>query len=724
MSDNSTNTATQNNLLAKGAANGGTSLQEHIRDVATIAKIVAKGYGAAEAEIELAFKAGLLHDIGKAHPLFQQRLRQDSHIVTLQSDIPLRHEICSLLFLSLFPMNEWDALIEYIVAHHKSVGKNEHSRKGIVMLCEEWGEDDVFDIHSSQWGQWSLLAMELLQNLDIAAKSLTIDDARKAFDYTLSYCENITKTHRNEWSWRKGILVSADHYVSALNGVGETNKLFCTPDTSYFASRTNTLYPLSLVDAQDIRPHTLVKAPTGAGKTDYLMRRCKGRIFYTLPFQASINAMYARFKKVMEKDDVRLLHASSSFKADSLEERVLQEHCGAGVKVLTPHQLAALATGTRGFEAVAVDVAGCDIILDEIHCYRDDAQAMVLEVVRVLIKLGCRIHLGSATMPSEMEKALIELMGGESKVYTVALPDNILDSFNRHISHKHDSFEETVEIIKAGLGNNEKIIIVCNRVDAAQARYKALKELRDEFFPHVRMVLIHSRFKRGDRAEKEEQLMELFDSPTPCLVVATQVVEVSLDISADRMITDCAPLDALVQRFGRVHRKRNEATIGTYKNVHVIAPPENARDAKPYNLETLQRSFEQLPKGELFRETELQTKLDVVYPHFIPDEREVHFVWRGDHFKLPMLCHLPKSYLLELLNIDSQTLILKGEEEKYRLSNADTRKMLEIPVPSSTIYKKFTGFGRLDYGSRPFVGHDDLYSKEYGFEFAEIEQYI
>lgn len=707
-------------LLAKGTKYGGTPLREHLHHVADSAKAIAFGYGATLAEQEIAFLAGILHDIGKAHPKFQARLREDS--TKEFSGLPLRHEISSLLFLPVFPREHWDALIEYVVAHHKSVKAitDEHNPKGLFNLCNEYGEDDVFETHSKGWDSWSLAALELFAEFGIENRIIPIDEARDAFDYAVSYCENIVHEYQYGWSWRKGILIAADHLASAQNHADNVSQLFQIPDTSYFSSRSSELYPLSETPSEDTRTHTLVKAPTGAGKTDFLMRRCKGRIFYTLPFQASINAMFERFKVAMPSSNVRLLHASSSFKAETLEEKILQEHCGAAVKVLTPHQLASLVTATRGFEAIAIDVSGCDVILDEIHCYREQTQAVVLEIVRVLLKHNCRIHLGTATMPSALESALLELLGGTEQVYTVALPTDVLNTFDRHRTYRIESFDSALPILDESTANGEKVIVVCNRVDAAQERYIELRKR----YPNISMTLLHSRFKRGDRAIKEETLLELFRKDEPCVVVATQVVEVSLDISADLMITDCAPLDALVQRFGRVHRKRTTDTIGTFKPVYIIAPPESKTEAKPYELEILRRSYEQLEDGEVFKERDIQNQLDAVYPDFTPLVLDKHFAWQDDEFSFYTLCHLPKSYLMKLLNIESQSVILKRDEPAYKSGNSDERKLLEIPVPNSTIYKKFTHFGRLDYAARPFVAGDELYSSELGFQFKEIEQFI
>jgi CRISPR-associated endonuclease/helicase Cas3 len=144
-----------------------------------------------------------------------------------------------------------------------------------------------------------------------------------------------------------------------------------------------------------------------------------------------------------------------------------------------------------------------------------------------------------------------------------------------------------------------------------------------EIFPEIPIMLIHSRFKRGDRVALETRLKtefngdgskEFADGLMPCLVISTQVVEVSLDISFDRMITQAAPLDGLIQRFGRVNRKRNKDTIGKYRPVHIIKPQGNVL---PYKMDILRASYEQLPDNfEVLEEKALQEKIDNVFLHW------------------------------------------------------------------------------------------------------------
>ena len=359
----------------------------------------------------------------------------------------------------------------------------------------------------------------------------------------------------------------------------------------------------------------MVTAPTGAGKTDFLLKRCRGRVFYTLPFQASINAMYDRIKTDLNDTDAQiyLLHAASNLIAEdgTLEEVILQRHIGASVKVLTPHQMASLVFGIKGYEAMAADLQGCDIILDEIHTYSDIIQSIVLRIIEILLALNCRIHIGTATMPSALYEKVLSLLGNKEKVYEVKLPNDTLASFNRHIIYKVESFDQCGIWLSDAIAHQQKILIVCNQVKRAQQLYL---ELSDRY-PDVQRMLIHSRFKRGDRQRLEQELKNKFNALSEtCIVVSTQVVEVSLDISFDLMITECAPIDALIQRFGRINRKRSAATIGKYKPIYVLAPPENEREARPYSLPVLQRSYEVLPDGAVLHETGIQQMLDKVYP--------------------------------------------------------------------------------------------------------------
>lgn len=690
-------------ILAKGEKNGKMTLVQHLSDVASLAVQIAKHIGL---DSEVAYKGGILHDIGKASRQFQKTLTKG---FKRPPGYVFRHEIASLFFISLIEEKDRPAIIDMIIAHHKSI-YNDASEMGILDLIDSI--DDPFITHFIDFELWVDDALAILSHYGFSPKSITKQQAKESFNYVVDYCE-AKKYGYSKW---KGLLISADHLASAMNEDLHKidQQLFIIPDLNFY-KRTDELFPLSFISGIDNRKHTLVTAPTGAGKTDFLMKCCTGRVFYTLPFQASINAMYDRIKADLKATNaqIHLLHASSVLKMEGkcIEEKILQRHIGASIKVLTPHQMAALVFGTKGYEALITDLYDSDVIMDEIHTYSETTQAIVLKIVEILCSLNCRIHIGTATMPSVLYKRLLEILGGSSKVYEVSLSDSILDTFNRHIIHKADSFESLEEVIVDSLNQKMKLLIVCNQVSRSQKLYEFL----DEKYPNVKKMLIHSRFKRERRSQLENILKNDFNTSTEaCIVVSTQVVEVSLDISFDLMITDCAPIDALIQRFGRINRIRSNKTIGIYKSIYVLKPSEDKNDALPYKIETLNRSYNVLPSGALLKERTLQQIIDSVYPEIEFVDINLDAVYADKTWRIKELWHHPKSALLNALDIESATCIVEADKEFYEKANYNEQSKLEIPVSYRSI--AFNNLDKLKSGTRPFVIPSKAYDINQGFK--------
>lgn len=702
------------NIFAKSPSNGGTTLIVHIIDVARYTKIAAEYAGM---DVYIANIGALLHDIGKVSPIFQERLlRHQSN----PGERIFRHEIASLFFLPLFNKQDWPILIDMIIAHHKSVS-GDPIGAGIIDLYDAEG-DSSFLFHYSGFEDWQNTAFEIMKIAGLLDKSkqyhISEEEAHNAYNFVLNYCIN----KKRNWSEWKGLLVGADHFASAIENLPNTRRipqLFRIPDISFYQRKSN-LYPLSQIKSDSSRRHTFVKAPTGSGKTDFLMKRCQGRIFYVLPFQASINAMYERIKKDLNgtTDDIRLLHASSKLvlKGDNvIEEETIQDQFGSSIKILTPHQLASIVFGTKGYEELLLDIRGCDIILDEIHTYSEMMQSIVLKMIEIMNNIGCRIHIGTATMPSSLETAILNLLKIDDIQY-VQLENNILTTFNRHIIHKVNELQDIWPIVDENVKCGNKVLIVSNRVSKAQEVFHTAMEM----YPEIKMMLIHSRYKRLDRNILEEQLKDKFNVESgPCIVVSTQVVEVSLDINFDVMFTETAPIDSLIQRFGRINRKRNEMTIGHLKHIYVVSPPASPKDCLPYDSEIMKKSFDVLPNNEILQEIDVQCLIDTVYPEIVPMNIELESVFRNGSWTLKELRHLPKSSLLERLDIDSISCILEQDEMGYSDKTWDEKQLLEIPVRYSLM--KWSHLRQLSVGSNPFVVPDNAYSETEGLIVSKLK---
>ncbi len=130
--------------------------------------------------------------------------------------------------------------------------------------------------------------------------------------------------------------------------------------------------------------------------------------------------------------------------------------------------------------------------------------------------------------------------------------------------------------------------VICNRVDRAQAVYDAVCRVFDAD-DAVEIILFHSRFPHCWRKGIEAAVLEKFgkntqNRPQKAVVIATQVIEQSLDLDFDLLITDLAPVDLLIQRIGRLHRHSQRQNPpnrpdGLLKPVCMISVPEAAENS-------------------------------------------------------------------------------------------------------------------------------------------------
>lgn len=172
---------------------------------------------------------------------------------------------------------------------------------------------------------------------------------------------------------------------------------------------------------------------------------------------------------------------------------------------------------------------------------------------------------------------------------------------------------DKIELIKADLGVGKKVLVVCNTVLRAQAIYSSLKDA-----PSFKgeAVLLHSAFNSEDRAKKESKLKVEKHEDLPPLLVGTQAIEVSLDIDYDVIYTELAPLDALLQRFGRVNRAGKKNPCPCY-----VFAERNEKDKFIYSDEVCERTLQSMQKlasanNGVVDEAGLQEQIDFVYPDF------------------------------------------------------------------------------------------------------------
>jgi CRISPR-associated endonuclease/helicase Cas3 len=175
----------------------------------------------------------------------------------------------------------------------------------------------------------------------------------------------------------------------------------------------------------------------------------------------------------------------------------------------------------------------------------------------------------TATMPDWLRKLLKQSLEIEES-HEVKPDPTLFKFFRRHRLHRLEGNLENPAVINFILEqfNAGKSVLVCaNTVKAAQ---KILSVLQTYITEPEKLILLHSRFTGEDRLQKEseikakanaelqEKIEQGLQTAKPLVVVATQVIEVSLDLSFNRIVSEPAPLEALAQRFGRVNRRGNK----------------------------------------------------------------------------------------------------------------------------------------------------------------------
>mgnify|MGYP007068169237 CR=1 FL=1 len=92
-------------------------------------------------------------------------------------------------------------------------------------------------------------------------------------------------------------------------------------------------------------------------------------------------------------------------------------------------------------------------------------QSIVLRIIEILVALECRVHVGTATMPTVLYQKILQLLGGADAVYEVKLDSLTLQSFNRHQIYKLDDKKESYDVIASAIESNSKVLIVFQTTD-------------------------------------------------------------------------------------------------------------------------------------------------------------------------------------------------------------------------------------------------------------------
>lgn len=577
----------------------------------------------------------IFHDLGKAHSEFQKMLMGKRANWYYQ-----RHELFSVPFINQLVLPQEDKLLIKLIVtgHHKDF----NFLFNFIQHSYKTG-DDLFSFSEDGKLEWDEETGKL--NADFIKSflndySVLLDSSKlePPFAEIKEYSRkpaNTANINFQELLLAAGALKQCDHSASAgifrMNILEEKhfNFLYEATWAPYFHQKR----------ASETNGNIVLTAPTGSGKTEasmmWLHKQLKengqGRTFYILPFTASINAMFERLDEKMQGNNeiVGVVHGKlaeyieSRFEKEEYSvkneilKRELKESYRALVpplKVATPFQLLKSIFGLKGFEKGIFEMSGGYFIFDEIHAYDPEVTAQIKVLIEFATKyLNVNVCLMTATLPTFLKQEFAEAIGEFTEI---SADKELYQSFIRHrIKVAEGLLSNHIADIQKRLVNGDKVLVVCNTVKQAQNIYNSLEASRK--------VLLHGAFNGVDRNTKEKELK----SEEIRLLVGTQAIEVSLDIDYDVIFTEPAPLDALLQRFGRVNRhplngqyrppcdcivfsERNEVDKYIYKNEEIIFRTLNAL-----------REMESCNSG-VVAEIDLQKYIDEVYPSWSDKDKE------------------------------------------------------------------------------------------------------
>lgn len=360
-----------------------------------------------------------------------------------------------------------------------------------------------------------------------------------------------------------------------------------------------------LLDAVRAPALLIVEAPMGEGKTELallahlrLQAALSHRGLYIgLPTQATGNAMFDRTLRFLrafgndERLDIQLAHGGAMLDERLVELRGIHGEAGDSVRssawfsqrrrpLISPYGVgtidqALLATLNVKHHFVRLwGLANRVVVLDEVHAYDTYTSGLIESLLRWLKALGCSVVLMSATLPRQKRDALLQAWGvAKSEVPALAYPRILLASDGAVNGESYESRElAPIELLpldeeldslaacafdQVGQGGCGAVIV--NTVDRAQQLYT---KLHDRLAADATLMLFHARYPADERSAREKAVLAIFGKtgsrPERALLIATQVVEQSLDIDFDFLITDLAPVDLLLQRAGRLHRHDRE----------------------------------------------------------------------------------------------------------------------------------------------------------------------
>ena len=288
-----------------------------------------------------------------------------------------------------------------------------------------------------------------------------------------------------------------------------------------------------------------------AGFDDYLFAQEElERDLMTSRAGVDIRRMLANKTEAADGDRRKLRHPNRDEDLENLmRQESLQSWGRQAIAATSDFVLGLMQNHRRSLFSFPIIVKSA-IVFDEVHSY--DAK-MFGSLVRFL---GSFPQVPALLMTASLQPARREALQRAGVSYTPFCGDNKKERADRYCLEWWEKNTVAPDdywvAVKNALGDGGKVLWVCNTVADAVRIYDEAEKLGDD----VKRILFHSRFCYRHRVDRQDEILTAFGKDnSPCLAVTTQVCEMSLDISANLLVTALPPFPALVQRMGRLNRR-------------------------------------------------------------------------------------------------------------------------------------------------------------------------
>ena len=441
-----------------------------------------------------------------------------------------------------------------------------------------------------------------------------------------------------EYDGLRGLLQLADHRASAK----EDGTL--VPNINRFSYQFPFLQRRGIqkmVESEWEKDMLLVRAPTGAGKTDAALLWASkqigagkaDRMVIVMPTRFTSNALAISVAESLS--GTGLYHSSAwcatyqkvkegtiSFQ-DALALHKMARFLVEPVTVTTiDHLLMSLTQMREDHHLINFNVANSCVVIDEADFYDDFTLANIQILLQILKHWNVPVLVMSASIPNS---ALSFYQKTGYRVNSI-LEDTTINKYSSKFEIKDirpcDDIDELKPLLRECL-IREQGIVYLNTVDRAIEVYNLLQHLQQDLGSDVPLVLYHSRFTEPDKAIKEQCLLNILGKEqwsrgkARGIAILTQIGEISINISADIMVSELCPIDRLIQRVGRLCR------FGSNNGeLYVIVPNKNGSlYPAPYGSyhqgkweasQSLLKTKDVLHKGA-YSENDLLSALNMVY---------------------------------------------------------------------------------------------------------------